>query len=61
MLREHVDDQTLTHKGDTQTQAVHTAAANTAYRDLRIRMTDLNSNKHWYLALAGFEVYGDLQ
>lgn len=61
VLREHANDDALKYKGDSHTWAVHSNAANTAYRYLRVRITGPNSNNHWHLALGGFEVYGDLQ
>lgn len=58
VLREHVGDTALNGKGSTHTWSV---SASGSFRYLRVRMTGLNSNKHWYLALSGFEVYGDLE
>lgn len=58
ILRNHVDDETLRQKG--QVAAWKIDSSQQRYRLFRIRQTGLNSNKHNYLALSGFEIYGQL-
>ena len=60
VLRQHTNDTTLDHKGEAATWTLSGSASTTAYRYFRIRMTGKNSNNHYYLALSGFEIYGDL-
>jgi hypothetical protein len=59
-LRDHKDDASLNKKGATRTWALSGPATNKAYRMFRVRQTGLNSNRHKFLALSGFELYGEL-
>eukprot|EP01006_Ploeotia_vitrea_P049935 TRINITY_DN67395_c8_g1_i1.p1 TRINITY_DN67395_c8_g1~~TRINITY_DN67395_c8_g1_i1.p1 ORF type:complete len:1605 (+),score=973.64 TRINITY_DN67395_c8_g1_i1:233-5047(+) len=55
-LTQHKKDKSLTHKGATATWVVK--GISKSYSMFRILQTGKNSNKHWYLALSGFELYG---
>lgn len=59
VLREHVNDETLNGKGATATWKISNAPTKPC-RMFRIVQTGENSNKHHYLALSGFELYGRL-
>ena len=59
-LRTHINDKTLDKKGKAATWELPDAPAGESYRYFRVRMTGRNSNNHNYLALSGFEIYGDL-
>lgn len=60
LLSNHINDKALDKPGDTHTWPVTTVAPDTFYRYFRITQRGLNSNNHHYLALSGFEVYGQL-
>ncbi len=57
-LSEHVNDVSLDRKGAVHTWMLPAGASQRAYRTFRIRQTGENSNKHLYLAVSGFEIYG---
>eukprot|EP00494_Astrolonche_serrata_P023261 UN23519 len=57
LISKHTQDMTLKTKGGTGTWTVNT---DEFYSTFRLTMTGMNSNNHWYLALSGFEMYGDL-
>jgi len=57
VLKKHENDESLDAKGKCFTWPLH---ANEFFQRFRIRQTGLNSNRHNYLALSGFEIYGDL-
>lgn len=57
-LLEHKEDSSLEGKGSTHTWTVQTTRF---FRAFRIFQFDKNSNKHHYLALSGFEIYGTLK
>jgi len=57
-LREHNNDQSLRFKGQSYTWTLHNVTA--SYSMFRIFQFDKNSNNHYYLALSGFEIYGDV-
>eukprot|EP01084_Bolivina_argentea_P242609 406942_1 len=59
IIKKHMKDKSLFGKGSTHTWSVDTKA-NERYRAFRIRQYGPNSNKHWYLALSGVEIYGEL-
>lgn len=65
-LRTHVNDAALNVKGATFTWQVPFGAdasgpaARSFFRMFRVFQTGLNSNKHLYLAISGFELYGTL-
>lgn len=59
VLRHHVDDDALDAAGVCAAWPV--PMAEQYYGSLRVRMTAPNSNGNWYLALSGFEVYGDVR
>ena len=61
LLREHTNDPALNGKGDSHTWALSGPNVQQPYRYFRIRQTGLNSNNHYYLALSGFEIYGQLE
>ena len=58
LLRNHVNDASLCKKGAPYTWPVEGGAF---YRCFRIKMTNPNSNDHWYCALSSIELYGDLR
>jgi hypothetical protein len=58
LLSRHIDDASLNRKGGTQTWQLTDPENRGFYRCFRIRQTGLNSNRHHYLALSGFEIYG---
>lgn len=58
VLRDHVDDTTLSRKGQAATWEI--PAQPHYFRYFRVLMTGKNSNGHNYLSLSGFELYGDL-
>jgi hypothetical protein len=57
-LRDHVEDTGLEGKGATKTWTIENAAMGFFFRQFRIFQTGPNSNKHHYLAVSGFELYG---
>jgi len=57
VLREHKKDASLNKKGQTHTW---TLKCSQAYNNFRIIQFDKNSNQHLYLAISGFEIYGDV-
>jgi len=57
-LVSHKKDESLNGKGSSHTWEI--PATKKAYRMFRILQTGKNSNGHWYCALSGFEVYGQL-
>lgn len=61
ILRSHLDDTSLNAKGATHTWNVPSESTPTYYRYFRILQRGLNSNRHHYLALSGFEIYGRMQ
>lgn len=58
IIKEHKKDKSLFGKGSTHTWQVDTKGKR--YRAFRIRQFGHNSNKHWYLACAGLEFYGEI-
>lgn len=58
MLDTRTDDRTLDEKGETATFACHTPTGQ-KFRIFRVRQTGRNSNNHFYLALSGFEIFGE--
>jgi hypothetical protein len=61
ILRSHLDDTSLNAKGATHTWNLTSENTPTYYRYFRILQRGLNSNRHHYLALSGFEIYGRMQ
>lgn len=61
IISTHVNDTALNAKGATHTWPITGLPSNTWYRYFRIRQTGSNSNSHDYLALSGFEIYGELE
>jgi len=60
-LRVHIMDESLNGKGSTHTWPIEDSAySRQAYRHFRILQTGENSNKHHYLPLSGWELYGTL-
>eukprot|EP01083_Nonionella_stella_P046664 124921_1 len=57
-LMTHKDDQSLKFKGATCTWRVPPQP--TAFSQFRLWQYDTNSNRHWYLACSGFELYGTM-
>jgi len=57
LIRQHKDDYSLKTKGQCYTWNV---GAPNFYSIFRIIQTGLNSNQHKYLALGGFEIYGEM-
>jgi hypothetical protein len=57
-LSEHKEDEGLNGKGSTKTWPLSTTRF---FRMFRVLQFDKNSNKHYYLALSGFELYGTLK
>ena len=57
-LVSHKKDEALDGKGSSHTWEI--PATKKAYRMFRILQTGKNSNGHWYCALSGFEIYGQL-
>ena len=57
-LISHKKDESLQGKGSSHTWPI--PACKKAYRMFRILQTGKNSNGHWYCALSGFELYGQL-
>lgn len=55
IISKHTNDSSLNAKGATHTWAVQ---CKDAYRIFRILQWGLNSNRHYYLCLSGFEIYG---
>lgn len=60
VLRAHTGDAALDRRGATHTWPLELPAGAPAYRHFRVRQTGLNSNRHYYLALSGFELHGAL-
>jgi hypothetical protein len=59
LIRAHDNDTSIpSQKGATRTWTVHCASS---YSYFRIFQTGKNSNNHFYLAVSGFEVYGDVE
>ena len=56
----HHDDQSLQKKGQGHTWKIHEKFHGKMYKSFRITQTGLNSNNHHYLAISGFEIYGNL-
>ena len=57
-LSVHTDDTSLDKKGATHTWQLHGQQGQ--FTQFRVWQTGYNSNGHHYLALSGFEVYGEL-
>ena len=57
-LRAHREDASLNQKGKVVTFELRSKGGR--YRAFRVRQIGPNSNKHYYLSLSGFEVYGDV-
>lgn len=57
-LMHHNEDDALKQKGATHTWKIPNNTGR--YRTFRILQTGANSNQHQYLALSGFELYGNL-
>ena len=60
LLSTHEDDKALAAKGATHTWRVNGLWPSMFFRFLRITQRGRNSNGHYYLALSGFEVDGQL-
>ena len=60
VLKEHVEDMALNGKGSTYTWPLPAKFHEQTFSKFRIFQTGINSNKHYYLALSGFEIYGKL-
>lgn len=60
VLRRHENDTALSAKGATHTWPISDLWPGMFFRYFRITQEGLNSNNHHYLALSGFEVYGQL-
>lgn len=60
-LREHLDDRSLSKKGQTASWAINPPANSGSFSQFRVRQTGPNSNNHYYLALSGFELFGTLE
>jgi len=60
LLSTHENDTALAAKGATHTWRVNGLWPSMFFRFMRITQRGPNSNKHHYLALSGFEVYGQL-
>merc|ERR1719216_27357 len=58
IIKEHKKDKSLFGKGAAHTWQVDTKGKR--YRAYRIRQFGHNSNKHWYLACSGVEMYGEI-
>ena len=58
IIKEHKKDKSLFGKGSAHTWQVDTKSKR--YRAFRIRQFGHNSNKHWYLACSGVEMYGEI-
>ena len=61
ILRSHIDDTSLNAKGATHTWNLPGSATPVFYRYFRVLQRGLNSNRHNFLALSGFEIYGQMQ
>ncbi len=57
----HVNDTALRARGDTHAWPIPFDKRGAAYRVFRVRQTGPNSNTHRFLALSGFELYGELR
>jgi len=57
VLREHHNDESLRFKGQSYTWLLRNVTG--YYSQFRLFQFDKNSNNHYYLALSGFEIYGD--
>lgn len=60
LLIRHDNDAALAKRGATHTWKLPRAASSAAYRFFRVLQWGLNSSAHAFLALSGFEVYGEL-
>lgn len=60
LLREHVNDESLSGQGATYTWPLTLPPSATGFQMFRLKMTGPNSNQHLYLACSGFEMYGTL-
>lgn len=58
VLDMRIGDGTLDQKGKFATFACNTPAGQ-SFRLFRVRQTGRNSNNHFYLALSGFEIFGE--
>lgn len=56
VLSRHKKDKSLDFRGATHTWQIKDVKK--SYRMFKITQTGKNSNKHWYLSLSGFEIYG---
>jgi len=66
LLSQHKNDSHLNSKGATHTWKLSDCKPNDAaldgyYSHFRILQTDFNSNRHYYLACSGFEIYGAMK
>lgn len=58
VISTHEDDRSLNRKGAVHTWAI--PGVSQAYQFFHVRQTGRNSNNHFYLALSGIELYGEL-
>lgn len=61
ILSSHVNDASLNAKGATHTWTLPMNSTPVFYRYFRVMQRGLNSNRHHYMALSGFEIYGQMQ
>eukprot|EP01084_Bolivina_argentea_P100315 180137_1 len=68
LLARHTNDSRLNQKGSTATWVLaegdydhNEDALNQFYSHFRLLQTDFNSNRHYYLACSGFEIYGAMK
>jgi len=68
LLAKHINDTSLNAKGATRTWKLsdeeHDRDHNVLqefYSHFRVKQTDFNSNRHYYLACSGFEIYGAMK
>ena len=60
-LLKHINDKSLNHIGATHTWSIPTQNVNNkSFTQFRIFQLGLNSNKHYFLALSGFEIFGNV-
>ena len=61
VIKTHANDAALNGKGKAHSWPIPAQFHSTYFSYFRIIQTGENSNKHFYLALSGFEVYGTLK
>ncbi len=60
LIKRHINDESLTEKGQSYTWKLTERDCNEFYQILRIQLTGANSNDAYYLACSGFEIYGHI-